>query len=109
MIRTRISVEQGKKKEDKFYKTFAQTVKVIRRYENNKSLYRGFILSNIINLPYTLTFLLSYELLREQKENGINNMIFNAFGVVSLCGFLAQGLVYPFDTVRYFLYNLTAY
>jgi len=103
VIRTRISLEQGKGWDDRLYKKFGQTWKMMNRNEGRKSVYRGFILSNVINLPYTLTFLLSYEMFKEMNNNDNkdnNQMFLNVFGVVSLCGFLAQSVVYPMDTIR---------
>ena len=97
LMRTRVSLELGKGREDRFYKNLRGTYRIAKRTEGFTSLYRGFLLSNVINLPYTLTLLMSYELLNgfHSKEN----TIWNSFGIVSLCGFLAQSVAYPLRLV----------
>lgn len=106
IIRTRISVEQGRGWEDRLYKKFGQTWKLMTRREGRSSHYRGFFLSNLINLPYTLTFMLTYEMFRDMSNKGeiaqesTLSSVLNIFGIVSLCGCLAQTVVYPLDTIR---------
>ena len=100
VIRTRIALEQGRLWDDRFYKKFSQTWKVIRRNEGNKGLYRGFLLSNLINLPYSMMFFMSYELMKDLNQQESLYNLLNCIGIVSLSGFLAQSLVYPLDTIR---------
>lgn len=102
VVRVRLSTEQGSVSGARYYIRFFQSWKAIKRSEGwRKGLYRGFLLSNMINIPYSITFLLTYDLLRHISiKNEDYKQFIDKYILISLCGFLAQSMVYPFDTIR---------
>lgn len=100
-------MERGNSFNTRNYKGFFQSLRTIRRYDGLKGLYRGFLLSNAINIPFSISFLLSYELAKDISfKTNDNSSLFHKYFVVSLCGFMAQSVVYPLDTIRYFYISL---
>ena len=63
-----------------------------------KSLYRGFIYSNIINLPYFASFYSFYELFKQRDPE--LRKISSCLGIVTFSNLLASLINYPLDSLK---------
>lgn len=96
--RTRLSLEFSKN-ETRIYKSITQTLKHLNLNTGFASIYKGFLLSNIMNIPYSISFFANIESLKYCYSQN-PSFFLNAFGVGNLAAFFSSCFVYPFDTVR---------
>ncbi len=96
-IRTRMLIELEGDPNKQTYKNFRSTSKYISNMMGSFGVYRGFLLANLINLPFTFLFMMFYE--------GLSRIdLPNLYGAVSLSSFLGSCVVYPLDTVKFYLF-----
>lgn len=92
-IRTRLMIEFEGNPKNQTYKNFRNTSKYISNMSGAMGVYRGFVLANLMNLPFTLFFMGFYE--------GLSRLdLPNLYGAVSLSSFLGSCVIYPLDTIK---------
>jgi len=105
LARTRLSLEFGRMKSERTFKKCFQAMSETRARDGFKGLYRGFLLSNLINVPYTIQLYTFMSLLVQvgSAQNGKGAMwqrSLEAAGIANIAGLLAMVVIYPMDTIR---------
>ncbi|KRX03638.1 Mitochondrial carrier domain [Pseudocohnilembus persalinus] len=103
-VRVRLSLEFSKKKENRLFKGVLQTLGETKTQQGMRQLYRGFLLSNMINLHYFITFYCAVDIIKnaELREylQGDASRFLNYIGVAQIGSLAALISVYPLDTIR---------
>lgn len=98
VVRIRLMKEMTNKQEKKVFKGFGECLKTITFKEGLKSLFKGYFFSSMVLMPYlSLSFgIYEYFKISNIFNTDLENLVFSVL--------TSQLLLYPFDTVRYFIF-----